>query len=78
MPSMPWRPSSLPLFDALLLGVVIGGGATVIGSSSNLVAAGVAHQHGSRLGFRTWLTYGLPTVGLQLVVAWLWCWQSGR
>jgi Na+/H+ antiporter NhaD/arsenite permease-like protein len=61
-----------------MLGVVIGGSATVIGSSSNLVAAGVARQHASRLGFRTWLSYGLPTVGLQLLVAWLWCWHVGR
>lgn len=70
--------AALPLFEALMLGVVIGGSATVIGSSSNLVAAGVARQQGSRLGFRTWLSYGLPTVGLQLLVAWLWCWHVGR
>lgn len=70
--------AALPLFEALMLGVVIGGSATVIGSSSNLVAAGVARQQGSRLGFRTWLSYGLPTVGLQLLVAWLWCSRVGR
>lgn len=61
----------------LVLGVVIGGSATVIGSSSNLVTAGVARQQGARLGFRTWMSYGLPTVGLQLAVAWLWCVVSG-
>ncbi|MFM8277886.1 MAG: hypothetical protein ACKN89_13045 [Cyanobium sp.] len=55
-------PAALPLFEALMLGVVIGGSATVIGSSSNLVADGVARQQGSRLGFRTWL----------------WCWHTGR
>lgn len=65
--------AAFPLFEALMLGVVIGGSATVIGSSSNLVAAGVARQQGSRLGFRTWLSYGLPTVGLQLLAAWFWC-----
>lgn len=69
--------AGLPLFEALMLGMVIGGSATVIGSSSNLVAAGVARQHASRIGFRTWLAYGLPTVRLQLLVAWLWCWHSG-
>ena len=69
--------AALPLFEALMLGVVIGGSATVIGSSSNLVAAGVARQQGARLGFRTWMSYGLPTVGLQLAVAWLWCVVSG-
>ena len=48
------------------------------GSSSNLVAAGVARQQGSRLSFRTWLSYGLPTVGLQLLVASLWCWHASQ
>lgn len=70
--------AALPLFEALMLGVVIGGSATVIGSSSNLVAARVARQQGSRLGFRTWLSNSLPTVGLQLLVAWLWCSRVGR
>lgn len=42
--------ASQPLFEALMLGVVIGGSASVIGSSSNLVAAGVARQQGARLG----------------------------
>ena len=46
-------PTALPLFEALMLGVVIGGSAAVIDSSSNLVAAGVARQHEARLGFRT-------------------------
>jgi hypothetical protein len=41
-----------------MLGVVIGGSATMIGS----------------LGFRNWLSDGVPAVGLQLAVAWLWCW----
>lgn len=71
-------PAALPLFEALMRGVVIGGSATVIGSSSNLVAAGVARPHGSGLGFRTWLSYGLPSVGLQLLVARWWCWHAGR
>jgi Na+/H+ antiporter NhaD/arsenite permease-like protein len=52
--------AALPLFEALMLGVVIGvvigGSATVIGSSSNLVAAGLARQQESRLGFRAGLS----------------------
>lgn len=68
----------LPQFEALMLGVVIGGSPTVIGSSANLVAAEVARQRGAWLGFRTWLSYPLPTVMLQLLVAWLWCWHFGH
>jgi Na+/H+ antiporter NhaD/arsenite permease-like protein len=61
----------------MVAGVVIRGSATGIGSSSNLVAAGVARQHESQLGFRTWLSYGLPTVELPLRVAWLRCSHIG-
>lgn len=70
--------AALPLFEALMLGVVIGGSATLIGSSSNLVAAGVARQQGARLGFRSWLAYGLPTVAWQLTLASCWCWFNSR
>ncbi len=35
-------------------------------------------QHQTRLGFCTWLSCGLPTVGLQRTVAQLRCWHSGR
>jgi Na+/H+ antiporter NhaD/arsenite permease-like protein len=44
------------------------------GWSNFFITTGAARQNGSRLGFRNWLGYGLPTVGLQLLVAWLWCW----
>ncbi len=30
---------------------------------------GVAEQHGQRIWFQTFLRYGLPVMGLQLVVA---------
>jgi Na+/H+ antiporter NhaD/arsenite permease-like protein len=59
----------LPLFYAMMYGATLGGNGTVVGASSNIVAAGIAEQHGKRITFRRFLRYGIPVMGLQLVVA---------
>jgi Na+/H+ antiporter NhaD/arsenite permease-like protein len=59
----------LPLFYAMMYGATLGGNGTVVGASSNIVAAGIAEQHGKRITFRRFLHYGIPVMGLQLVVA---------
>jgi Na+/H+ antiporter NhaD/arsenite permease-like protein len=56
----------LPLFMALMLGGTLGGNATLIGASANLVGAGIARQEGVPISFQYWLRYGIPTVMLQL------------
>jgi len=58
----------LPLFYAMMYGATLGGNGTLIGASSNIVAAGVAEQHGQRISFQTFLQYSLPITALQLVV----------
>lgn len=62
----------LPLFMALMLGGTLGGNATLIGASANLVGAGIARQEGVPISFRAWLRYGIPTVGLQLCSSAVW------
>ena len=59
----------LPLFYALLYGATLGGNGTLIGSSSNIVAAGISEIHGKRISFKTFLCYGVPTAMLQLSAA---------
>jgi len=59
----------LPLFYAMMYGATLGGNGTLVGASANIVAAGVAEQHGRRISFRTFLRYGIPVMILQLVVA---------
>lgn len=59
----------LPLFYAMMYGATLGGNGTLVGASSNIVAAGIAEQHGSRISFHRFLRYGLPVMGLQLVAA---------
>ncbi|PZO20737.1 MAG: transporter [Leptolyngbya foveolarum] len=62
-------PEVLPLFYAMMLGATLGGNGTLVGASSNIVAAGIAEQHGKRISFTMFLKYGMPTMGLQLLVS---------
>ncbi|MFO0209614.1 MAG: transporter, partial [Pseudanabaena sp.] len=59
----------LPLFYAMMYGATLGGNGTLVGASSNIVAAGIAEQHGKRISFKVFLRYGIPVMVLQLVAA---------
>ncbi|MEG4499547.1 ArsB/NhaD family transporter [Microcoleus sp. F10-C6] len=62
-------PAVLPLFYAMMYGATLGGNGTLVGASSNIVAAGISEQHGRRISFQTFLHYGLPVMALQLLAA---------
>lgn len=62
-------PAILPLFYAMMYGATLGGNGTLAGASSNIVAAGIAEQHGKRISFQTFLRYGIPITALQLVTS---------
>lgn len=62
-------PEVLPLFYAMMFGATLGGNGTLVGASSNIVAAGIAEQHGKEISFHTFLKYGLPMMGVQLIVS---------
>ncbi|MGJ3248093.1 MAG: SLC13 family permease [Elainellaceae cyanobacterium] len=56
----------LPLFYAMMYGATLGGNGTLVGASSNIVAAGIAEQHGKAISFQAFLRYGLPVAAVQL------------
>jgi Na+/H+ antiporter NhaD/arsenite permease-like protein len=62
-------PAVLPLFYAMMYGATLGGNGTLVGASSNIVAAGISELHGRRISFPTFLRYGLPVMALQLISA---------
>lgn len=62
-------PEVLPLFYAMMFGATLGGNGTLVGASSNIVAAGIAEQHSKRITFAQFLKYGIPTMAVQLLVA---------
>ena len=63
------------LWWALALGADLGGNATSIGASANVVALGVAERAGFKIRFTEYLRYGVPvtlvTVALSAVYLWL-------
>jgi Na+/H+ antiporter NhaD/arsenite permease-like protein len=52
--------SRMELYASLLLGGTLGGNATMIGASANIVAVGIAQQNKTPILFGTFLFYGLP------------------
>ncbi len=57
------------LWWALALGADLGGNATIVGASANVVIVGIAERNGFHISFRAWLRYGLPTTLSSLAVA---------
>ena len=62
------------LWWALAIGADLGGNATSIGASANVVALGVAERSGFKIRFTEFLRYGLPTVAITvgISIAYLW------
>ena len=64
-----WPPHLLPVFVAMMFAGTLGGNATLIGASANVVAVGICASHGKRLSFLTFMRYGVPLTICQLVVS---------
>jgi Na+/H+ antiporter NhaD/arsenite permease-like protein len=58
-----------PLWWALALGACLGGNATIVGASANVVVANLAGRAGHPISFAAFLRYGLPVTVMSLVVA---------
>jgi Na+/H+ antiporter NhaD/arsenite permease-like protein len=58
-----------PLWWSLALGACLGGNATIIGASANVVVANLAGRAGYPITFRGFLPYGIVVVAESLVIA---------
>lgn len=58
-----------PIWWSLALGACLGGNATLIGASANVVVAGLAEGDNQKLSFIRFMLYGVPFVILSLLVA---------
>jgi Na+/H+ antiporter NhaD/arsenite permease-like protein len=63
-----------PLWWSLALGADLGGNATLVGASANIVVANLAMRSGYPISFRTFLTYGAITTLVSLILASLYVW----
>lgn len=47
----------------------LGGKATLIGASANIVSTGICATHGRRVSFVTFMRYGLPLTAAQMLMS---------
>jgi len=57
------------LWWALALGADLGGNATLVGASANVVIVGIAARNGLHISFVTWLKYGIPTAAMSIAIS---------
>jgi len=69
-----WPIATLPVFVAMMFGATLGGNATLIGASANVVSAGISAAHGRPISFAAFLRYGLPITVCQLAMSALYVW----
>ncbi|MFC4022665.1 ArsB/NhaD family transporter [Oceanobacillus longus] len=58
-----------PIWWALALGACLGGNATLVGASANVVVAGMAEADNQKISFIRFMKYGIPIVLISLVVS---------
>lgn len=64
-----WPPAAIPVFVGMMFGATLGGNATLIGASANIVSAGICARHGRPVTFARFLRFGLPVTVAQLAVS---------
>jgi Na+/H+ antiporter NhaD/arsenite permease-like protein len=64
-----------PLWWALALGADLGGNATAVGASANVVVIGIAKRHGEPITFWTFTKYGLIVMPVTIAIAVLYLWM---
>ncbi len=58
-----------PIWWSLALGACLGGNATLVGASANIVVAGLAEGEGEKIPFIRFMLYGIPFVIFSLVIS---------
>lgn len=62
------------LWWALALGADLGGNATAVGASANVVVIGIAARNGHRISFWEFTRYGLPVTAVTILISWGYFW----
>ncbi|MNF03835.1 hypothetical protein D3C80_2032300 [compost metagenome] len=58
----------------MMFGATLGGNATLIGASANIVAVGICASEGERVSFARFSRYGVPITLAQFLVSGLYVW----
>jgi Na+/H+ antiporter NhaD/arsenite permease-like protein len=63
-----WPAATVPVFIAMMFGATLGGNATLIGASANIVSVGICAAEGKRVTFGRFMRYGVPITVVQLTL----------
>ena len=63
-----WPAATVPVFIAMMFGATLGGNATLIGASANIVSVGICAAEGERVTFGRFMRYGVPSTLVQLAL----------
>ena len=63
-----------PVIWALVLGADLGGNATIVGASANVVVSSMSEARGHPIGFVGYLRYGVPATILTMLVSTVYLW----
>ncbi|MEP7035485.1 MAG: ArsB/NhaD family transporter [Dermatophilaceae bacterium] len=67
-------PQAKALWWALALGADLGGNATAVGASANVVVLGIAARNGHPISFWRFTKYGLVVAAVTIAVSWVYLW----
>ena len=63
------------LWWALALGADLGGNATAVGASANVVVTGIAARNGHPISFWTFTKYGIVVTAVTVLLSWPYLWS---
>jgi Na+/H+ antiporter NhaD/arsenite permease-like protein len=64
-----WPVRVIPVFVAMMFAATLGGNATLVGASANVVSIGICASNGKPVSFVRFMRYGVPVTVCQLTVA---------
>ena len=68
------HPDLMPIWWSLALGACLGGNATAIGASANVIVVGMSEKAGRKISFARFAAYGLPVMLLTVAIAAVYVW----
>lgn len=68
------HPELMPVWWSLALGACLGGNATIVGASANVITAGISEKSGFPITFRRFALYGIPLMIQSVLIASAYVW----
>jgi Na+/H+ antiporter NhaD/arsenite permease-like protein len=68
------HPDLMPVWWSLALGACLGGNATAIGASANVIVVGMAEKMGKKISFMKFMLYGIPIMIMTVIVSTVYVW----